>query len=234
MSLFKRMFSAATGVSFRELAQDSAKDASARATDIAVAANRSRRNAHDYDHFRYQQVSALDGHLSNMRGVAEQIMRVQRESVDHAQDIKKVKDAGNGAILQNAARLHDIAQALRARRESTQALVEKALQENDMLRQTFGILAAAEKKMTHLQPAEMKIVVNALQIMQQYRDELERLAGELPHENTHIENTVAEARRAADGDTRKIKFNETGFATGKTIRAPKTARFTRQAKPVTP
>lgn len=248
MSVFQRIFNrfSAAHIPFREMAGDTSKPVADRGREVAIAAS-GQINFEQYQKFRSDQLQNIGPHITRWEKTNDIIKQVFEQDDKHSRRVKEVSMIGEEALLKHASHLQAEAASLGLQRAETVQLVKRTLDEMELFREVFSVMASAEQYISLLPEAEKKYVPQTLNALAQHADNLKRLGRNLPPENKQADIAITNARNAeiaranarreailkAESEGSKIKFNEyldTGFVTEAAIKAPKTARFTRKPK----
>lgn len=249
MRFFKELFGqvsgAASNVALGQLAQDMSRPEADRARDIADAVNRTK-TFDLYLQFRDAQMAAV-GEKSPAWQKATTAVDYLRDRDDaHTQYVQKLVAAGK--VLITTTKMRDAAADFGRMRNDVQKLVQATLDDMERMKDLFRVMIEAEKQMPLLPDAQKKSLPFALALLGQEADGIRLNGNRIPPENKDAEKAIDHARNAdiardrqqreavaeAEARGRRVKLNEylkTGCVTGAAIKAPKTARFTRKAKP---
>ena len=243
-SLFSQKSDRVYDAPYDVLANDHSKSATDRARDISAAFNRAWDQS-AYLEFRDKHLKDLHTQFRVCEETEEYMKKLWESSAQHTKTVTELAHEGDDTLLQNVPLLKDAEAMLLKQRQMFHRGMLDTADVLKRLKNTFTMLAMAEKQMTRLREANKKSVSDGLTMLDHHGAQLQKMLTQLPENNdlkralAKIRNDekdrAAQAREAAAAVTHKIHFNEylkTGLATGNAVTAPSTARFTRKPKPV--
>lgn len=183
----------------------------------------------------HEHLDTMQQHIGDMVSIAENFMRVDRDSREYAEKLDGIRNEGDAAILENAPHLQPIADELRTRQLEVTVLIKQMQMAQDKLRDGFSSLAADAQQIPGLSEDDKQQPVKALEVLAQHSDHMRQLVQSLPADTRETEHVIAQAAKniaQAEQDSlrrmHRAAFNDAlqnGLRVKKTVSAPTTARF---------